>query len=307
MPPRLFELLVGPWTGVSIYPRAASLRPLQVLGVLFLLTLLASGLIAADWYLLRQARLEDARDSQLWLMPRVTIEDGVARSEGGAGRLLDAEHFLVWIDTTTNTVEDIPLEPGEDRPVVHVGRHVLTVHALGRAPRQIAWSQVVGDEGLLSLDGPEALDWGMEYLRTMALTGMAVGLLLAVVYQLLLLAALAWFYRVLFYRGLYVPRFGTLICVGGTASIPPLILAVFAVLLGLGQGAMLTIHALGLGLLFLVGATRVRLGDERPDRVDRPESAPDEVGPALPAIGPAGEPAPEAEGDDEGSAEPPTG
>jgi hypothetical protein len=280
VPPRLVELLIGPWKGLSIYPRAATLRPPQVLALLLLLTLVGSGLVTARWYLVRRAKLEDARESQLWLMPRVTIEGGVARFEGRPGRLLDAEHFLVWIDPTTNVVQDIRLEVGELRPVVHVGRDLLTVHTPNRAPRQIPWSEVVGDQARLSLDGPEAIDWGEHYLRTMALTGMAVGTGLAVGYQLLLLVVLAWLYRVLFYRGLYVPRFGTLICVGGTASIPPLTLAIAAVLLGLGQGTMLTVHGLGLGLLFLVGATRVRLGDERPDQ---PQVAPVDPVPAMPA------------------------
>lgn len=267
MPPRLVELLIGPWKSLSIYPRAAALRPYQVLGLLLLLTLIASGLLSARWYLVRRAKLEDARESQLWLMPRVTIQDGVARFEGSPGRLLDAKNFLVWIDPTTNVVEGLDLDPGESRPVVHVGRNLLTVHSPGRAPRQIPWGKVVGQDGRLSLDGPEAVDWGAQYLRTIALTGLAVGLGLAVGYQLLLLVALAWLYRVLFYRGLYVPRFGVLVSVGAVASIPPLTVATLAALVGLGQGTMLTIHGLGLGLLFLVGATRVRLGDERPGQL----------------------------------------
>ena len=282
MPPRLFELLIGPWKSLSIYPRAATLRPYQVLGLLFLLTLVGSGLITARWYLVRRAKLEDARDSQLWLMPRVTIEDGLARFEGSPGRLLDAEHFLVWIDPTTNVVEDLQLEPGETRPLVHIGRSVLTVHAPNRAPRQIPWARVVGDQPRLSLDGPEAIDWGEDYLRTIAMTGMAVGLGLAVAYQLLLLLLLAWLYRVLFYRGLYVPGFSALVSVGATASIPPVTLAALAVLAGFGQGTMLAIHGLGLGLLFLVGATRVRLGDERPDQPpSSPDPLPEELASAL--------------------------
>jgi hypothetical protein len=295
MPPRIHELLLDPWRSLSIYPRAAALRPTQALGLLLLVMLVCGGLATGKWTLRRAGQLEDIRESQLWLMPRVTVRDGLAHLEGGNGRLLDAVHFLVWLDVSTNTAEDVPLEPGELRPVVHVGREALIVHRPGMAPEPLAWEGLNERYPDLTLDGTEVADFLAAELPGRALDRLALGLALAVFWQLALLVIFSWLYRVLFYRGLYVPRFKTLLTVGAVAAIPPVVVATVALLLGAGQGPMLTIHALGLGLLFLLGATRVRLGDERPDRGAATGAATSQPDPdALPAM-PAMATAPEGE------------
>lgn len=271
-PPTIGEILLGPWRGLSIYPRAALVRPWQAIGLLLLLTLAGSCLATGRWYLVRSSKLADLAESQVWLMPRVTVEDGTARFEGGEARLLDARHFLVWIDTSTDSVRGLQLRAGEERAVLHVGQHVLTVHRPGRPPHQIPWGRVTGRGQRLSLDGPEAIEWGRRYLRTIASMGLGTGFVLAAGWQILLVLVLSWLYRVIAYRGLYVPGLATLVTVGAVASGPALVLATLGLVVGLGQGMALTVHGLVLGLLFLLGATRVRLGDEQPDR-PRPASA----------------------------------
>jgi len=260
----LGELVVGPFKGLAVYPRAAKVAPSVALALLVVTTLVCAGALSARWHQVRSGWLDDAAESPLYLMPRVTIEGGEARSSAPP-RLYDAVHFLVWLDPSTDAPRDVPLEPGETRPVVHIGKTALIVVRRGGSPRPLPWAIVEDRFGPMSMDGTEVIRFLREQLPGKAMERMLFGSAVAVVYQVLLAALLAWFYRVLFWRGLYVPRFGTLVTIAAVAALPPTVLAAVVGLAGLGQGAMVTAHGLGVGLLFLAGATRVRLGDEQPD------------------------------------------
>lgn len=280
----LLELLVGPFKGLQIYPRAAKVAPTAALALLLVVTLSCAGALGARWYMERSGWIDDAAASPLILMPRVNIEGGEARTSSPP-RLYDAVHFLVWLDPSTDAPRDVPLEVGEQRPVVHIGKTALIVVRRGGSPRPLPWAVVEDRFGPTSMDGTEVVRFLREQLPGQALERALVGAVLAIAFQLLIVVALAWLYRVLFWRGLYVPRFKTLVTVGAVAAIPPTVAACAAGLAGLGQGTMVTVHGLGLGLLFLLGATRVRLGDERPDRVaeadqeSAPEQPPEEIVP----------------------------
>ncbi|MCP4868913.1 MAG: hypothetical protein GY898_09355 [Proteobacteria bacterium] len=266
-PPSLGELVAGPFRGFAIYPRAARTPPMHALALLVVLTTLAAAILTAQWYFERAGWLSEAEHSALYLMPRVTIAGGEARA-AGAPKLYDAVHFLVWLDPTTDSLAygDVPMEPGELRPLVHVGARMLVVHRRDKSPRPLAWGAVEERYGSLSLDGTEVIEWLAEQLPAAALSRMLAGLALTLAWQLVLLAGLAFLYRVIFYRGLYVPRFGTLVAVGATAAIPAVALAGVVGLSGFGQAPMVVVHAAVLGTLFLAAATRVRLGDDARDR-----------------------------------------
>lgn len=266
-PPSLSELLVGPFRGFAIYPRAARTAPTHALALLLIVTAGFAAVLTAQWTMQRSRWLADAEHSPLYLMPRVTIEQGLARSSG-APKLYDAVHFLVWLDTTADSLAygDVPLEAGELRPLVHLGQSVLVVHRRDKSPRPLPWSAMEERYGSMSLDGTEVIGWLQEQLPSAALSRMLAGLALASAWQMLLLTTLAFLYRLLFYRGLYVPRFGTLIAVGSTAALPAVALAGAVGASGFGQGAMLATHGAVLGTLFLAAATRVRLGDDARDR-----------------------------------------
>ncbi len=266
-PPTLGELLVGPFRGLVIYPRAARTPPLHTVALLLLATVVMGGALTAQWYDQRVGWLEDARHSALYLMPTVTIDGGVART-AGPPKLYDAVHFLVWVDVSTNTLVfgDVPLEAGEQRPLVHVGRTMLAVHRRDGAPQPLEWTSLEARFGSMSLDGTEVAGWLRAELPAAALTRLLAGLLAATAWQLFLLATLAFVYRVIFYRGLYVPRYGTVIAVGATAGLPAVVVAALVGLSGLGQVTMIGTHATVLGFLFLAAASRVRLADDDRDR-----------------------------------------
>jgi hypothetical protein len=252
---------------LAIYPPAARTSPTYTLALLLLVTTAAGLALAGQWHARRAGWLEDARHSALYLMPNVAIEDGIARTAGGP-KLYDAVHFLVWVDVSTDTLlfGDVPLEVDEGRPLVHVGRTMLFVHRRDEAPVPLPWTSLEQRYGRMSLDGTEVVDWLRGELPAEALRRLMVGLGAAVGWQLAFLAALAFVYRVVFYRGLYVPRFGSLMAVGSIAALPAVALAAGVALGGLGQTAMVGVHTTVLGILFLAAATRVRFGDDDRDR-----------------------------------------
>ena len=174
---------------------------------------------------------------------------------------LAAVLLVVWLDPTTDRPEGVPLEQGESRAVVHVGRSALVLHRFGRPPQPLPWSSLSARYGGLSLDGTELVDWLVQQLPARAVERFAAGSLLAASYQALFLLLLASLYRVVFYRGLYVPGFRPLLAAGSLSAVPPVVVGSLVLLADLGQGLMLTVHALLFGGLFLAAATRLRLED----------------------------------------------
>jgi len=221
-------------------------------------------LLATGEGLALRARVADLRDSQLWLMPRVTVEAGQVVVEGPPGRVLDARDFVLLLDAES----DAPIFPegaaGDVRPRLLVGRQGLMLYRKGRsAPTLLPWSELSASEGRLSLDGPELVDW-LEQKVVMLVAGLASAVLaLFLLYQCLVLLFLGGLYRVVLFRGLYVPGLRSLFVVGCLASIPALVGATALLALGLSPGMSLACHALCQGVLFFLGATRLRLMDEQ--------------------------------------------
>lgn len=265
--PSLTELLLGPFRGVSIYPRAARVPPGSTLALLLLVVLGCGLVLAAAFHARLGGQIEGLRDSQLYLMPRVTVDEGVATVEAAPGRTLDAGPFVLVLDTTVGKLDALPGERGDKRSVVHVTRTGLMIY---KRDRRVAtgypWAGVNATFGRLSLDGAELVDWLLEFRsRLVAFAFVAVAPLVAL-WQLLLLLVWVGLYRTIFYRGLYVPRFATLVSVGAVAALPAVVLGAVLLLLGVSQMAVAGAHVLVFGVLFFVAATRVRLGDERPDQ-----------------------------------------
>ncbi len=283
MSPSWIELLLGPFTGLAIYPRAAALPP-RIAVILLLGVLGLSGALLAGAFDLRMSRsLDGLRDSQLWLMPRVSIAGGLATVEAAPGRLLDAGPFVMVLDTSTEQLESLPGERGDQRAVVHITREAIVVY---KRDRRVAtgypWSGVEASLGPLSLDGPELLDFLGDYLSRLVAFLWMVGVAAVSAWQLLLIFFFVGLYRALFFRGLYVPRFGTLVTVASLAALPAVALAVLLLLAGVEQPTVAAAHALASGALFFLAATRVRLGDERPD-LRPPEGEAPSTGPLAAA------------------------
>lgn len=286
------ELLIGPFTGLSIYPRAAGLRPRVLVLVLLLVLGSLGGVLAGVFQARLSGQVDELRNSALWLMPRVNIADGVARVESAPGRTLDAGLFVLVLDTSVNRLEELPGERDDTRAVVHVTRQALVVY---KRDRRVAtgypWSGVESSLGPLSLDGPELIDFLGEYASRLTWFLWAVGFTVVALWQLLLIFGFVGLYRTLFYRGLYVPRFGALVSVACVASLPGVVLAAVLLLAGLAQPTVAAVHALTFGALFFVAATRVRLGDERPDLTPiAPAGAPPEPGTPIELATPIDDP-----------------
>jgi hypothetical protein len=266
--PTFSELLTGPFLGLDIYPRAAVVRARFGVGLLLLVLGVAGALLAGGFQYRLNGQIDGLRDSQLWLMPRVNIANGVAQVESAPGRTLDAGPFWLVLDTSTEQLESLPGERADRRSVVHVSREALVVY---KRDRKVAtgypWSGVESSLGPLSLDGPELVDFLREYLSRLVVFLWMVGFAAVAGWQLLLVFLFVGLYRALFFRGLYVPRFGTLVTIASLAALPAVVLCTGLLVGGVAQMTVAAVHALLSGALFFVAAARVRLGDERPDLV----------------------------------------
>ncbi len=279
--PSLTELLLGPFRGLAIYPRAARVPPATTLALL-LLVILACGLVLAMSFHFRLgAQVEALRDSQLYLMPRVTVNEGLATVEAAPGRTLDAGPFVLVLDTTVSKLDSLPGERADRRPVVHVTRTGILIY---KRDRRVAtgypWAGVNATFGRLSLDGAELVDWLLDYRSRLVAFAFVAIVPFVVLWQLILLLVWAGLYRTIFYRGLYVPRFRTLLSVGAVAAMPSVAVGALLLLLDVQQLTVAGSHLLVFGVLFFVAATRVRLGDERPDAVSAQAEEPAPTEPA---------------------------
>ena len=139
MQPSLSELIAGPFRGLGIYGRA---RRLGVAALALALVTLAVALALGTVHALRlSASLDRAEQSSLMLMPRVTIEGGVARLEGRDGVVLSTPDRVVIFDTSEAFPEIEPAGEGDRRPRLVIrprGLFVFTPQA--RAPQGLPWS-----------------------------------------------------------------------------------------------------------------------------------------------------------------------
>ena len=272
--PALRELLLGPFRGLAIYPRAATLGVGRGLGLIVLVTLLLAAVVAGSWTVRLRAKVEAMADSSIWFMPRVNVAEGRATVEADPGRVIETDRVVVIFDTVSEQ-PDIPKGFGDDaRPRVLVRERAMLLFTPERpVPTALPWARVNEALGPVSVDGRELVEALRVFVPRMVVTMAAVAVAAALLWQLLLAGLFVGVYRVLFGRGLYVPGPSALFGVAAVAALPPLALG--AVLLGLGrQELAVAAHGVVFGGLFLLGATRVRLGDERPDA--RPDGDDDE-------------------------------
>lgn len=265
MAPRISELIVGPLSRPGIYPRAARLPPARTLLLLLVATAICGGLLAARWYGVRRAALEEVRNSELRQLPTVTVQDGQIRSLDAGPRAFDAGPFVVWLELETNlpTQEDIreQLRPGERRPIVHLGKDAIVVYPAGGSPKPLPWTELNEREGVVSVSGETVADWLAKQLGGRAVDAWTLGISAGGLYQVLLLLFLGLFYRVLFFRGPDVPSLGALTAAGAVSALPALYLVTILGLCGFGQLSMIVVHflAFGLNFLFMAGCLRVEL------------------------------------------------
>lgn len=282
--PALVELLVGPFRGLGVYPRAARLGTGRAIGLLALVILVLAMVVGGIWMVRLQSKVATMADSAIWFMPRVNVRGGVAQVEADPGRVIETDRVVILFDTVS-AEPVIPKAFGEDdRPRVLVRERAMLLFTKERpVPTALPWAQVNEALGPVSVDGPELIDALRSFVPRMVVTLGAIGALAVFLWQLVLAAVFVGLYRTLFGRGLYVPGAGALMGVASTAALPPLLAG--AVLLGLGrQELALAVQGVGFGALFLLGATRVRLGDERPDAKapsDAPSEGPSEASPEM--------------------------
>lgn len=269
--PSLVELVTGPFRGLDIYPRAAVLGAGRGIGLLVLVTTLAAALVAGIWTVRLLGKVDSMADSAIWFMPRVNIADGFATVEADPGRIIETDRVVILFDTVSEQPE-IPRGVGaDDRPRVLVRHRAMLLFTPERSvPMALPWIRVNEGLGPVSVDGPELITALRRFVPRMVLTLAGVALLAVLLWQVLLAALMVGLYRALFGRGLYVPGVSVLFSVASVAALPPLVLG--AALLAVGrQELAVAVQGVSFGALFLLGATRVRLGDERPGVAAPPE------------------------------------
>ncbi len=257
------DVLVGPFTGLAIYRRAVSSTAWRPLGVLVAMLLICALVLAGVRYAEMSARLATVADSELYLMPRVTVDGDEVRVDGAAGRLFDATEFVVLLDPVSVEPVFPSAAPGDKRPRVLVAADGLWIFSSRNpAPAMLPWSQVTFAEGTLSLDGPDLMDWLAVLLRRVILFGLFGLGSVFLVYQLLLQGLFVFLYRTLLPGGPNLPAFGTLFNCATLVALPVLPLATLSLLCGVEKITALGLHGCLLGLWFLVAVSHVRLADE---------------------------------------------
>ncbi len=173
-----------------------------------------------------------------------------------------------------------PRELGDERPRVAVLQSGLWILKKDQqVPAVKTWAEVVASEGPLSMDGPELLHWMKGFLPRVVGTGWALVSALVLVYHLLFQGLLVALHQAILRRGPAGPKVGELFVLSSVAALPPLCVAACAAGLGLAQSQVLAVHALGLGALFLVAATKQRWDSEEGGRT---QGTPEEGAPEVP-------------------------
>ena len=269
VPPRLSELISGPFYNPGIYPRVARLPPARPFLVLLLFTVLCGAVLTAQWYLVRSGRLAEISDSEIRELPTLTVEGGTILALERGPEAYDAELFVLWLEIDTNlpsedAVREL-LEPSERRPIVHIGKDALVVYRADTMPRPLPWTELTRREGTVSISGEDVVPWLQGQLGRRALEGLALGSAILGFYQLLLVIVVTLVYRLLFFRGPDVPGIRPLVSAGALAALPPATLVTLIGLAGGSQFSMISAHLLAFGLNFLFMVSRLRL--DRPDPV----------------------------------------
>jgi hypothetical protein len=169
---------------------------------------LVSLLLGVQQHLYLGSQIAFARDSALWLMPRLNIVNGRAEAESVGPRTLSTERFVVYIDTGPD--RELPkASPGDTRPRYLVFREALVVVTIDQ-PRgsALGWAQLNALFGSISVDGPELIQAAERALLKMVLV-VAVLRALAALFAILVGAGVvALVYRALFFARRLPPARG---------------------------------------------------------------------------------------------------
>jgi hypothetical protein len=248
VPNGVLDLVVGALWGRATYGLVASRGLGRAFSAVAVFLLIVSAVLGVQQYLYLGSQIAAARDSALWLMPRVNIEDGVAEMEGAAPRVLATDRFVVVLDTREGP--DIEkAEVGDTRTRFVVLRRALVVFSFGKPfGSALPFDQVTAALGPVSVDGPELIDALNRGRPKMVL---AVTLLRAVlVLGLVLVGAplAAFVYRAVFFarqRLLPAPEMRAVAALAGVPAV-----GVWGLAKGVGIG-----DVMALGILVLVGTT----------------------------------------------------
>ncbi len=255
--PGVLDLLVGAFWGRDGY-RAAARRGLGgSLAAVVVMLLLITLVLGVQQYLHLGAQIAAARDSAVWLMPRLNIAGGVAEMEAPAPRTLATERFVVVLDPRDEP-EIEPAAPGDTRTRFVVLRTALVVFTYGSpVGNALPWQQLNSVLGPVSVDGPELVAALDEARPKMVLAVSALrflGTFSLVLFGGLLAGAL---YRVVFYSRPRLPEGRALIAMATLAGVPGVSAAGIVRLLGLGDAtAVATLFAVG-GAAFFVAAAGI--------------------------------------------------
>ena len=260
----LADLVVGAFTGRAAYRSAARLGSRRSVAALLLAGTLVGVVVGVQHHLYLGSQIAAARNSALWLMPRLNITDGVARAEADVPRTLESDRFVVYIDTDPEP--EIPqAPPGDTRPrfiVLRRGLFVVTVDQPAWPP--LGWTQVNAGLGPVSVDGPEliaALDRGRLKMVFALLFYRGVLALLALLPGVFVATAV---YRAVFFARPGLPSSRALRAVGFLAGIPAVMVGGLMLLLGFGEVSALGMLALVGVTAFFVAASGLSTSDELP-------------------------------------------
>ena len=276
MDPTFTELLTGPFRGVSVYPRVARLPTWKAIGLLLVVASLVAAVLGIETQLDLRARVE-------WLPLRVGVAPLHRHPGHEPGRVIETDRLVLVLDTRAAPAAVARPTAGDLRPRYVVYQEaLLLLTADSPVASPLGWESVNQVWPHVSVNGQELIELARDVVPGAVIALVGCGLVLFLLLQLLGLSILVLLYRILFFRGVYVPGFRALFAVGCLASLPGIVLGGLALACRLGPAIGVAAHVLVFGGLFLVGATRVRLGDERPDWQD-PRVPPPEAGPAASA------------------------
>ena len=261
--PGVVDLLVGALWGRATYRSAARLGMARPLLAVLAMLLLVSIVLGVQQYFHLGAQIATARDSALWLMPRLNIAGGLAEAQAELPRVLESERFVVFVDTGESP--EIPkAPPGDTRTRFLVLRTALVVFSIDRPlGNALGWDQLNAVLGPVSVDGPEliaALD-DARLKMVVAVLFLRGGLVLvAILLGTFLGVAL---YRVVFFARTTLPSARALRGVAALAGVPGVAAAGLVSLVGGGDGSAAIALVIAGGSGFFIAAAGIEAADER--------------------------------------------
>ncbi len=251
----VLDLVAGALWGRASY-RAVARRGLGAsLAAVLVMLLIVASIVGLRQYLHLGSQIATARDSAVWLMPRLNIADGVAEMEAPAPRTLATERFVVVLDPRDEPEID-RAEAGDTRTRFVVLKHALVVFTYGSpVGNALPWTQLNSVLGPVSVDGPEllaALDAARPNMVAVVTAIRFVVAFLTVLFGALLGGAL---YRVLFFARAGLPSGRALRAVAALAGVPATAAAGLVRVLGMGDPtALFTLAVVGTTVFFVAAA-----------------------------------------------------